>query len=135
MDTTQAVIMGFVQGLSEFLPISSSGHIVLTSVIYKLLTHQTLAVSGGQEAFFDISIHFATLLAILIFFKNEIIKIIKGFFIGLFNRDFKNADFLMSLYIIIGTLVTGIIGLFIKDFADSLLYKPQIVCSLLLVTG
>ena len=135
MDTIQAVIMGFVQGLSEFLPISSSGHIVITSAIYKLLTHQTLIVEGGQEVFFDISIHFATLLAILIFFKNEIIKILKGFFLGLFKRDFKNPDFLMGSYIIIATFFTGIIAILIKDFADSLLSKPYIVGLLLMVTG
>ena len=135
MDTIQAVIMGFVQGLSEFLPISSSGHIVLTSVFYKLLTHQSLTTGGGEEVFFDISLHFATFLSILFFFKEDIIKIIRGFFGGLINRDFKNPDFLMSSYIIAGTFVTGIIGLLIKDYADSLLYKPHIVSFLLIVTG
>ena len=87
MDTIQAVIMGFVQGLSEFLPVSSSAHIVFASAIYKLVIGQSLSAGvESEEIFFDILIHLSTLLAILIFFRSEILGILKGFICGLFNK-------------------------------------------------
>ena len=61
------IIMGFMQGLTEFLPVSSSGHIVLTSVIYKMITGQDFTVAGEEEVFFDIMLHFGTLIAICIY--------------------------------------------------------------------
>jgi len=136
MQTLQAVIVGTVQGLSEFLPISSSAHIVFSSAIYKLLTGAALPhAAASEEVFFDICIHFATLLAILIFFYRDIADIIKGFFVGLAHRDFKNENFLMACFIMAATFVTGILAFIFKDFAESLVVRPRIVSLLLIVTG
>ncbi|MBE7706950.1 MAG: undecaprenyl-diphosphate phosphatase [Cyanobacteria bacterium SIG30] len=136
MDTIQAIIMGFVQGLSEFLPISSSAHIVFASSIYKLLTGQNLSTGvEGEEVFFDILIHLATLLAILIFFRKDILDILKSFFGGLFNKEKRDQDFLTSIYIIIATFFTGIIALALKDITHSLIENPIIVSILLIGTG
>ncbi len=136
MQTLQAVIVGAVQGLSEFLPISSSAHIVFSTAIYKLVTGATLATAASsEEVFFDICIHFATLLAIFIFFWRDIVDIVKGFFNGLFKRDFKNENFLMACFIVASTFVTGVLALIFKDFAESLVAKPRIVSLLLVMTG
>ncbi len=136
MDVLQAGIVGFVQGLSEFLPISSSAHIVFASAIYKLVAGAPLPdVASCEEIFFDISVHLATLIAVFIFFKKEIIDIVKAFFVGLKTRNYKDTNFKISIYIIITTAITGVIGLLIKDFADKLVASPRIVSLLLLVTG
>ncbi len=136
MDTIQAVIMGFVQGLSEFLPVSSSAHIVFASAIYKLVIGQSLSAGvESEEIFFDILIHLSTLLAILIFFRSEILGILKGFFGGLFNKEKRNEDFKIGLFIIIATFFTGVIGFLIKDAAHTLVETPVIVSLLLIVTG
>lgn len=136
MDTIQAVIMGFVQGLSEFLPISSSAHIVLTSAIYKLIVGQSLNITNVQEEiFFDILIHLSTLFAIFIFFRNEILSILKGFLKGIFNKEERKEEFKTALFIIVATFFTGIIGIFIKDLAHTLVETPIIVSALLIVTG
>ena len=136
MDTLQAGLVGFVQGLSEFLPISSSAHIVFTSALYKLATGTSLPdVASSEEIFFDIAVHLATLIAVFIFFRKEIVDIIKAFFVGLKTKDFKNPEFKISIYIIITTFITGVIGLLIKDLADILVANPKIVSLLLLVTG
>ena len=66
MQTLQAVIMGAVQGLTEFLPVSSSGHIVLSSAIYKLLTGISYETVNNEEIFFDILI-----LSYILFFMLE----------------------------------------------------------------
>ena len=72
MQTLQAAIMGAVQGISEFLPISSSAHIVFTSVVYKILTGGNFQNVGNEEIFFDILIHLSSLLAVIIFFFKEL---------------------------------------------------------------
>lgn len=136
MQTMQAVIVGVVQGLSEFLPISSSAHIVFASAIYKLVTGIPLPdIASSEEVFFDISLHFATLLAVLLFFKNEIIQIIKGFFIGLKDKNFREPNFKMSIYIILATFITAVLALLFKDIAHFLVGSPKIVSCLLVVTG
>ena len=136
MQTLQAIIVGTVQGVSEFLPISSSAHIVFSSAIYKLITGAGLAhAAASEEVFFDICIHFATLFAIFIFFWKDIVDIVRDFFGCLFRRDFRNQNFLMACYIIVATFVTGVFALIFKDFAESLVVRPRIVSLLLIVTG
>lgn len=136
MQTLQAAIVGAVQGLSEFLPISSSAHIVFAGAIYKLATGVALPeVANSEEVFFDILIHLATLLAVFIFFKNDIWEIIKGFFKGLKEKKYDEPNFKMAVYILVATFVTGVFGFVFKDFAESLTVKPKIVSCLLVVTG
>ena len=80
MQTLQAVIMGACQGLTEFLPVSSSGHIVLSSALYKLITGGDFQIVANEEIFFDILIHLSTLFAVIIYFFKDIKKILSGFF-------------------------------------------------------
>ena len=93
MQTLQAVIVGAVQGISEFLPISSSAHIVFAQSIYKLITgSQVLTQVGSEEIFFDIIVHLATVLAVLIFFFKDIVTILKEFFKGIIQKNYpKNS--------------------------------------------
>ncbi len=136
MDIIQAVIMGFVQGLSEFLPISSSAHIVFASALYKIATGQNLAQGvGGEEIFFDIIIHLATLLAVLLFFKKDIAEICTGFFNALKEKNYKDTNFLMVLYLAVATFFTGVLAFVFKDIAHALVENPMVVSLLLIVTG
>ena len=79
MQTLQAIIMGAVQGLTEFLPVSSSGHIVISSAFYKMLTGAEIVVTN-EEIFFDILIHLSTLFAVIIYFFGDIKKILSNFY-------------------------------------------------------
>lgn len=136
MQTMQAVIVGAVQGLSEFLPISSSAHIVFSSAIYKLVMGVPLPdVASGEEVFFDITIHLATLVAILIFFKKDIINIIKSFFNGIKEKNYQEPNFKMAVFIIVATFVTSILAFVLKDFAHSLVSNPKLVSVFLIITG
>ena len=135
MDYLHTIIMGIVQGLTEFLPVSSSGHIVLTSVIYKLLTGADFATAGDEEVFFDIMLHFGTLVAVCIYFRKEISSIIKSFFTAVKNKNFGNYEAMLPVYIIVGTFFTCLIVYPIKDFCEEILTMPIIVGVTLMITG
>ncbi len=136
MDYLQTIIVGIVQGLTEFLPVSSSGHIVLVSYIYKIITGSEFMVENSEEVFFDIMIHFGTLVAIFIYFRKKLINIFTEFFKAIKTKAFKNNyQAQLPIYIILGTFFTCIIVYPIKDFCESLLNTPYIVGILLIITG
>ena len=81
--------MGFIQGLSEFLPISSSAHLVFTSNFYKVFKGIEIVHESNQEVFLDIMLHLGTLIAVLIFFRKDIMNIIKALYFGIKNKDYK----------------------------------------------
>lgn len=127
--------MGVIQGLSEFLPISSSAHIVFTSSIYKLFTGVDLDLASSQEVFLAIMLHLGTLISVLIFFRKEIFDILKAFFIALKNRNFEDKDAKMGLYIIIGTFFTVLVAYPLKDITEKLVFSPIVPSLLLIGTG
>ena len=80
MNFIQAILMGIVQGLSEFLPISSSAHLVFTSNFYKVFKDIPVEQHSTQEVFLDIMLHLGTLIAVLVFFRKEILEICSALF-------------------------------------------------------
>ena len=90
MDLIQTILMGIIQGLSEFLPISSSAHLVFTSNFYKVFKGIEILEESNQEIFLDIMLHLGTLIAVLIFFRKEIWEIIKALYFGLKTKDFSS---------------------------------------------
>jgi undecaprenyl-diphosphatase len=113
MTIIQSILLGIVQGLTEFLPISSSGHLV---IIPKLLGWQIPA----QEAFiFDVLVQVATLLAVIAYFWQELITIIQAFLAGLVRRaPFEDPFSRLGWYLILATIPAGVIGLMIKDLVE-----------------
>ncbi len=134
MHTIQAIITGAIQGLSEFLPISSSAHIVFSNKLYNLAANSGF-INHQEEIFFDILVHLATLLAVLIYFYKDIKTILKGFFSSIKEKNYKNENFLLCKYILLTTIITGIIGLALKKPTESLILNPKIICILLFITG
>ena len=135
MNLIQAILMGIVQGLSEFLPISSSAHLVFTSNFYKAFKGIEIVQHSNEEVFFDIMLHFGTLIAVLIFFRKDIAAIIKALWEGVKTKDFSNREAKLGLYIIIGTIITIILALPMQGFAEKLVFSPEIVGLLLVATG
>lgn len=135
MDLIQTILMGIIQGLSEFLPISSSAHLVFTSNFYKVFKGIEILEESNQEIFLDIMLHLGTLIAVLIFFRKEIWEIIKALYFGLKTKDFSSKDFKTGVYIILGTVITVIIAFPLNEVAGALVFKPAIVGLLLLFTG
>ncbi|MBR2069631.1 MAG: undecaprenyl-diphosphate phosphatase [Candidatus Gastranaerophilales bacterium] len=135
MHTLQAVITGAIQGLSEFLPISSSAHIVFSNTIYELVTGSEIQNTVNQEEiFFDIMVHLATLIAVIIYFFKDLKIIIKDTVIAIKEKK-QNENSKTLLYILLATFITGVIGLILKKPVETLIVNPKIICILLAITG
>ena len=135
MHILQAIIMGIVQGLSEFLPVSSSAHLVITSNLYKVLKGIEIAEESSQEVFLDIMLHLGTLIAVLIFFRKEIWAMLKALFNAFKTKDFSDKEAKTALYILFGTVITVVIAFPLHDVAEKLVFSPAIVGLLLIITG
>lgn len=135
MNLIQSILMGIVQGLSEFLPISSSAHLVFTSNFYKVFKGIEIVQQSNEEIFFDIMLHLGTLIAVLIFFRKDVWEIAKALFIACKNHDFSEQKAKLGIFIIAGTIITICLALPLNDFAEHLVYHPAIVGGLLILTG
>ena len=135
MNFIQAILMGIVQWLSEFLPISSSAHLVFTSNFYKVIKNIPIVQSSNEEVFFDIMVHLGTLIAVLIFFRKDIMNILKAMWHALKNKDWSDKEAKLGLYICVGTIITIVLALPINEIAEKLVYKPAVVGGLLFITG
>ena len=135
MNFIQAILMGIVQGLSEFLPISSSAHLVFTSNFYKVMKNIPIVQSSNEEVFFDIMVHLGTLIAVLIFFRKDVLNILKAMWHALKTKNWEDKEAKLGLFIIAGTIITVILALPINEIAEKLVYTPSIVGILLFITG
>ncbi len=136
MHTLQAIITGSIQGLSEFLPISSPAHIVFSNELYGLITKTALdGVVSQEEIFFDIMVHLATLFAVVIYFFSDLKNIFFSFFKALKEKNYQDENFKIFNYIALSTVITGIIGLALKDRVEFIIAKPSLICILLFITG
>ena len=135
MELIHAVILGIVQGLTEFLPVSSSGHLVIFQHLFGL---------KESELFFDVSVHMGTLAAVIIFFWKEIRSIIISllrFSESLIKREIhfshihEDADLKLALMIIIGSVPTAIIGLLLKKASDQIFSSVPIAGAMMIITG
>jgi len=106
MTWLQVIVLSIVQGLTEFLPVSSSGHLRIVSELF-----------WGQDAgaSFTAVVQLGTELAVLVFFAKEIWQILTGWFRGLFNKELRGFDYRMGWMVIVGTLPVAIIGFFGRD--------------------
>lgn len=135
MNLIQAILMGIVQGLSEFLPISSSAHLVFTSNFYKVFKGIEIAEQSSQEVFFDIMLHLGTLIAVLIFFRKDIWVILQAMWNALKTRNFSDLNARVGFFILLGTFVTVLIAYPLHEVAEALIYLPFVVGILLIITG
>ena len=125
MNKIEAIILGIIQGLTEFLPVSSSGHLELAKT---LLGGDSVPEEGMM---FTVVVHFATALATMVIYRHEVIHIIKGLFKFKSNEEFK-----FSTRIVISMIPAVIVGLLFKDELESFFDgKILLVGVMLLVTA
>ena len=131
MTILQALILGIIQGLTELLPISSSGHL---DVLPWLFGWTNSSEFNASFEGFDVALHFGTLLAIGLFFFKDWIKLITKGFALVFKKE-KTNEGKMFWYIVCATLPGGLIGLLLDKFVGDGLKKPWIIAIALIVMG
>ena len=131
MSVFQALILGIIQGLTELLPISSSGHLEIIPWLLNW-TRDPNFVSAFEG--FDVALHFGTLLAIAIYFFKDWLKLIKGGFDQVVKKE-KTAEGRMFWYIVLATIPGGIIGFILDKFLQDTLTQPLIIAISLIVMG
>ena len=134
----QALLLGIVQGLTEFLPVSSSGHLVLSQALLgESFEFKDMAVA------FDLVLHVGTLLPVLYFYRADILRILRSLTevgeireaggVGLWLRG--NAYRWLAVCVVVGTIPTALIGVLFKDSFEALFHSATAVCGALFLTG
>lgn len=132
MNTIQALLMGLLQGLTEYLPVSSSGHLTIASTLF--------GIDGEENMLFTIMVHVATVLSTIVMLGGEIWKIIKGMF-GPLNNSAQglnrlNPDQRYVLNILVSMIPIGIVGVFFKEQVEAIFGSGMTIVGIcLLVTA
>jgi undecaprenyl-diphosphatase len=130
MNILQAIILGVIQGLTEFLPISSSAHLVLAPYFLNW------SIPEEQVFPFDVLVQLGTLLAVLIYFRKDLAKIIVAVVQGLIQRKpFENPDSRLGWYLALSAIPAGLAGLLIKDQVEAAFNSPVVTAIFLLITA
>ena len=137
MEWYEAILLGLVQGLTEFLPVSSSGHLVIG--------REVLGVEASEDLAFEVLVHAATVLSTIIVFRTQIRDLLKGFFCGLKGVRIERKDGLLSLVcndqtdyllkICVSMIPIFVVGIFFKDYVEGLFGSITGVGIALLVTA
>lgn len=125
MDWISAAVLGIVQGLTEFLPVSSSGHLVIGQKMFGIVHHDIL---------FDVIVHVGTLLAVLLIYKNILIQIVQDSFQSLKKKEIL-PGLQLGIFVVVATIPTALIGLSFKDQFEALFSDMNAVAYCLLFTG
>jgi undecaprenyl-diphosphatase len=126
MDSIHAFILGVVQAVTEFLPISSSGHL--------LAAHDILGFDMADSLRFDAALHLGTLLALFAFFWRDVVAMVKGFFRSLRHWDVRNdPDQRLVWMVIAGAIPAGIVGLVAESWIETNTRNLWLVCATLII--
>ena len=127
MTFLQSLVLGIIQGLTEFIPVSSTAHLLIGQAV--------LGIPSGDQIFsFNVIIQLGTVLAMLIFFRNDLWDILRAFFLGIWNRKpFQTHDALLGWLVIVATIPALVVGFLVKDVMDNLFSKPTFTAAVRLL--
>ncbi len=125
MDMTQAIVLALIQGVTEFLPVSSSGHLVLPSVLLGW---------ADQGLAFDVAVHIGSLLAVLVYFRRDVGKLISAWTRSCFRRR-HSPESNLAWYVIIGTIPAGAAGVLLGDWIEENLRSALVLATTTMVFG
>ncbi|MCG9678256.1 undecaprenyl-diphosphate phosphatase [Vibrio sp. Isolate24] len=125
MSYFEAFILALIQGLTEFLPISSSAHLILPSAILGW---------EDQGLAFDVAVHVGTLAAVMIYFRSEVVALLSAFFASIFKGD-RSKEAKLAWMIILATIPACVFGLLMKDFIELYLRSAWVIATTTIVFG
>lgn len=125
MSWLQVIVLAIVQGLTEFLPISSSGHLVLVP---------NVAGWTDQGLVFDVAVHFGSLAAVALYFRDDLVGLLRGG-LGLFKGGPRSTESTLALGVALGTVPAAAAGLFFAGWIEENLRSPVVVISTLSFWG
>jgi undecaprenyl-diphosphatase len=132
MSILEALLLGVVQGLTEFLPISSSGHLI---VVPWLQDYTFLLEHPAFNKTFDVALHAGTLIAAIAYFRHEVVTLIRGFVAAVRRRAIETPDQRLAVAIAIGTVPAVIAGGIGSSFIDEHLGEPWMIAIQLILFG
>src|SRR5690242_10656085 len=130
MTLFNAFLLGIIQGLTEFIPVSSTAHLLIGQAL--------LHIPEGDKIFsFNVIIQVGTLLAMLLFFWKDLWAIVGAFFLGIWHKKpFETHDSLVGWLVIVATIPALIVGFLLKDVMETLFSDPILIAALrLLITA
>jgi undecaprenyl-diphosphatase len=132
LSVLNAILLAILQGFTEFLPVSSSGHLVLAQ--------ELLNLHDPQMIVFDVFVHFGTLISVVFVFWKDIIEMLRSFFHAFvtmhLKEEYKKTEhFRLGVAIIIGSIPAGIIGLIYRHQIEAAFTDPKLVAMNLVITG
>ena len=127
IEILKAAVLGAVQGVTEFLPVSSTGHLIILEN-YLGISQKTFGLS------FDASLHLGTFLAVFIFFFRDFSKIIPAWFSTLKNQKIENFDQKLSWMIVLGTIPAAILGIIFNNLIETA-FRSTILVAVVLILG
>lgn len=122
MEWWQSIILGLVQGLTEFLPVSSSGHL--------MIGRELLGAGEVEDLAFEVTVHTATVLATIIVFRKDILRLLRGLFKFQYNDE---TDYILK--ICVSMIPVFVVGMFFKDFVEDLFSSLAVVGAALILTS
>jgi len=126
----QAIILGIVQGLTEFLPISSSGHLI---IVPWLFNWHFLLDNPDLNKTFDVALHLGTFVAVLVYFWREVVKLIGAWARSLARRTLADPEAKLAWLLLVSTIPAGILGVALEGFIEDRLGKPWIIAITMIV--
>ena len=137
MTVIQAIVLGLVQGITEFFPISSSAHLLLVPWLFGWHLYSQLGPQAALdlEKTFDVALHLGTFIAILVLMRVEVWKILKAFFGSIQRRKVETRDERLAWLLLISTIPAGLVGVLFESFIEEKLGQPWLIAVLLIVFG
>lgn len=132
MTIVQAIVLGIVQGICEFVPISSSGHLI---VVPWLLHWDFLLLHPALNKTFDVALHLGTFVAVVVYYWCDIAQILRDFFRSFTRRRISTPGERLAWLLLLSTIPAGVLGVAFEKVVEDQLGKPWLIAVLMIVFG
>jgi len=126
----QAIILGIVQGLTEFLPISSSGHLILVPWLFNW---HFLLNNPDLNKTFDVALHLGTFVAVLVYFWREVVRLVAAWVRSVARRSLADPEARLAWLLLVSTIPAAFLGVVFESFIEDRLGKPWLIAVMMIV--